>query len=278
MVWNIAHRGGAALMPENTLVAFADARRRGCDGIELDVQLSRDGEVVVVHDFRLNPALCRSADGRWIQGPAPLIKDLTLEELQCFDVGRADPSSRYARAHPLVQWCDGERIPTLSDVIARVGGEGFWLFVELKTTAVEPSVSGSAQALAEATLAVLRRHNYLERSILVGFDWRGLVHALARAPEAQCWFTTAPGAVTAATLEHIRRAGATGWFTAYKDLTAPHLERARALGLKVGAWTVNDAADLARLASLDVLCTDRPDRLARQKPSDPTANHTTAGR
>ncbi|MGC8536131.1 MAG: glycerophosphodiester phosphodiesterase family protein [Rhizomicrobium sp.] len=263
MVWNIAHRGGAALLPENTLAAFKAARAQGCDGIELDVQLSRDGEVVVVHDFRLNPALCRDQDGQWIQGPPPLVKELTLAQLKRYDIGRAAPSSRYARAHPLVQWCDGERIPTLSEVIAAVAGDNFWLFVELKTTAIEPSVSGSAEALAEATLAVLRRHHYLERSILVGFDWRGLSYILTHAPEVRCWFTTVAGAVEAATLAHIRKAGADGWFAQYGDATAVHLEQARALGLKLGAWTVNEAADLARLAGLDALCTDRPDRLAR---------------
>ena len=263
MVWNIAHRGGAALLPENTLAAFKAARVLGCDGVELDVQLSRDGEVVVVHDFRLNPALCRNQDGQWIQGPPPLVKELTLAQLQGYDIGRADPLSRYARAHPLVQWRDGECIPTLSEVIAAVAGDDFWLFVELKTTAIEPSVSGSAEALAEATLAVLRRHHYLERSILVGFDWRGLGYVLRHAPEARCWFTTAAGAVEAASLAHIRKAGADGWFAQYRDATPPHLEQARALGLKLGAWTVNDAADLARLSGLDVLCTDRPDRLAR---------------
>ncbi len=263
MVWNIAHRGGAALLPENTLAAFKAARVQGCDGIELDVQLSRDGEVVVVHDFRLNPALCRDQDGQWIQGPPPLVKELTLAQLKRYDIGRAAPSSRYARAHPHVQWCDGERIPTLSEVIAAVAGDNFWLFVELKTTAIEPSVSGSAEALAEATLAVLRRHHYLERSILVGFDWRGLSYIMTHAPGVRCWFTTGAGAVEAATLAHIRKAGADGWFAQYHDATVTRLEEARALGLKLGAWTVNETADLARLAGLDALCTDRPDRLTR---------------
>jgi glycerophosphoryl diester phosphodiesterase len=263
MVWNIAHRGGAALLPENTLAAFAAARAQGCDGIELDVQLSKDGEVVVVHDFRLNPALCRNPDGGWIQGPPPLVKELTLAQLRSYDVGRAEPSSRYATKHPWVQWQDGERIPTLSDVVAAVAGEKFWLFVELKTTAIEPTVSSSAEALAEATLAVLRRHHCLGRSIIVGFDWRGLSYVLTHAPEVRAWFTTAAGAVDEATLAHIRKAGAEGWFAYYRDATPALVERARDLGLKTGAWTVNEPADLARLRGLDALCTDRPDRLAR---------------
>jgi glycerophosphoryl diester phosphodiesterase len=73
---NIAHRGGAALKPENTMAAFADAIARGCDGAELDVQLSADGVVVVHHDYRLNPAITRHAGG-WLTGQTPAIKDLS---------------------------------------------------------------------------------------------------------------------------------------------------------------------------------------------------------
>ena len=78
---NIAHRGGAALMPENTLAAFAGAIARGCDGAELDVQLTRDGVVVVHHDFRLKPGLARK-DGVWLSEAGPRIKDLSLDELR----------------------------------------------------------------------------------------------------------------------------------------------------------------------------------------------------
>src|SRR5581483_9467797 len=113
---NIAHRGGAALYPENTLAAFRDAVARGCDGAELDVQLSKDGEVAVFHDFRLKPEICR-LDGEWLQKPTPLIKDLTLAELKRYDVGRLNPASDYAKAHPHCMPVDGERIPTLSEVL-----------------------------------------------------------------------------------------------------------------------------------------------------------------
>jgi len=84
---NIAHRGGAALRPENTLAAFRHAIALGCDGAELDVQLSADGMAVVHHDFRLNPALTRK-DGAWLAGETPRIKDLTLDRLRSFDLGR----------------------------------------------------------------------------------------------------------------------------------------------------------------------------------------------
>ena len=98
---NIAHRGGAQLMPENTLAAFADALARGCDGAELDVQLTNDGVAVVHHDFRLKAGLARK-DGVWLTEPGPRIKDLSLEELRQFDVGAVARSpEKSARRHSL---------------------------------------------------------------------------------------------------------------------------------------------------------------------------------
>src|SRR5580704_8884774 len=106
---NIAHRGGAGLMPENTVAAFEDAMARGADGAELDVQLSADGVVVVHHDYRLNPSYCRTPDGDWLTGPGPRIKDLTWAQLKTFDLGRPKPGSDYARAHPDLTAIDGAR-------------------------------------------------------------------------------------------------------------------------------------------------------------------------
>ncbi|MBU6444079.1 MAG: glycerophosphodiester phosphodiesterase [Alphaproteobacteria bacterium] len=192
--WNIAHRGGAGLNPENTLAAFADAVARGCDGAELDVQLSADGEVVVFHDYRLKPELCRGPSGAWLTKPTPAIKALTLAELQRYDIGRADPASDYARAHGDVVAHDGEHIPTLDEVIdvAKSARQPFRLFVELKTSFAHRDESAAPEELAEATLAVLRRHDFVANTVLVGFDWPGLLHAKTSAPEIECWFTTLP--------------------------------------------------------------------------------------
>jgi len=192
--WNIAHRGGASLNPENTLAAFVDAVRRGCDGAELDVQLSRDGEVVVFHDLRLKPEICRDANGRWLTPPTPRIKDLSLAELRTFDVGRADPSSAYASEHPDVIWRDDECIPALDEVVAvaKTARAPFHLFVELKTSFSDRAASALPEELAERTVAVLKAHNYLDRTVFVGFDWPGLIHVKKIAPNANCWFTTMP--------------------------------------------------------------------------------------
>src|SRR6185312_12908884 len=130
--WNIAHRGGALLMPENTLEAFSDALARGCDGAELDVQLTRDGVAVVHHDDRLMADVARQ-DGVWLNQPGPRIGDLTWDELQSFDVGTARPDSAYALAHPLLKPMNA-KIPKLDAVVdlAKSTVRRFRLFVELK--------------------------------------------------------------------------------------------------------------------------------------------------
>jgi glycerophosphoryl diester phosphodiesterase len=305
--WNIAHRGGAGLRPENTLAAFRDAVARGCDGAELDVQLSSDGEVVVFHDYRLKPEICRDASGRWLTRPTPRIKDLTLAELRTFDIGRPDPTSEYAGAHPLLKPADGERIPTLGEVIevAKTAAKPLWLFVELKTSFSDRDLSADPKALAEATLRVLRAHDNMERAILVGFDWPGLLQAKVLEPGIQCWFTTMaqswfrdappppeddpPSAPALQMLRHwaqtgtspwagghdavkyggsileaIKAAGGDGWFPMHRDATLEAIAEARALGLEVGAWTVDEPAEMKRLTGLglDAICTDRPDLLA----------------
>jgi glycerophosphoryl diester phosphodiesterase len=305
--WNIAHRGGAGLRPENTLSAFTNAVARGCDGAELDVQLSRDGMVVVHHDYRLKPDLTRDASGLWLKPPTPRIKDLTLEELRGFDIGRADPASEYARTHAQVEWRDGERIPTLAAVIAiaKTAPRPFHLFIEVKTSFADRAQSAQPEDLAERALAVVKAGDDLERTVFVGFDWPGLIHVKKLALEARCWFTTMsaswfadgtpppethpPAEPALQILRHwaregtspwaggydairydgsilraIKAAGGDGWLPHYADIDASSVAEARTLGLQIGAWTVNDPADMRRLIALglDAICTDRPDLLA----------------
>src|SRR5512135_2177267 len=300
---NFAHRGGAGLYPENTLAAFRDAVARGCDGAELDVQLSKDGEVVVFHDFKLKPEICR-LNGKWIEKPTPLIKDLTLAELRAYDIGRHNPASAYAKARPHSMPIDGEKIPTLAEVLEVTAevNKPFVLQVELKTSFFDRSVSSDPAALAEASVAVLRKANYLDRTIFVGFDWAGLLHVKKIAPDVECWFTTAeldflrdPPAPsdtpTKTMMRHwaetgtspwaagfdpikydgsiqkaILAAGGDGWFPYFRDATDEAVAEAKSLGLKVGAWTVNEPSDMRALIArgLDGICTDRPDLLAKE--------------
>ncbi len=303
--WNIAHRGGAALRPENTLAAFADAVARGCDGAELDVQLSKDNQLVVFHDNRLNPDLCRGADGKYLTQPTPKIVDQTLEQLETYEIG--EPSSEYRRARPDLTVAENERIPLLAEVIqlAKLSPRPFHLFVEIKTSFADRTLSASPEAVTEAAVKVLQDADYLDRAIFVGFDWPALLHAKKIAPQAQCWFTTLaqswfrdgtpppeddpPADAALQVLRHwaqtgtspwaggydavkydgsilkaIHAAGGDGWFPTYTDVTPENVALSRALGLKIGAWTVDDPAIMRTLTAqgIDAILTDRPDWLA----------------
>ncbi|HMH65279.1 MAG TPA: glycerophosphodiester phosphodiesterase family protein [Rhizomicrobium sp.] len=257
--WNIAHRGGAQLMPENTLAAFEDAAARGFDGAELDVQLTNDGVVVVHHDFRLKAGLARR-NGVWLTEPGPRIKDLSLAELRQFDVGTAQPGGDYALAHPLLKPLDAP-VPTLEEVTRRVRGRSFLLFVELKCDG--SGDSADPQMLADAAYDVIAAASLLDSTVFVGFDWGALVRVRQRAPTAQCWFTADKLRGDARpVIDAIAAAGGQGWFPNFADATLENVAYARSRGLKVGVWTVNNPADMRRLLNLDAICTDRPDLLS----------------
>ena len=261
---NIAHRGGAKLWPENTLFAFVSAAEAGFDGAELDVQLTRDGKLVVFHDFQLKPQLCRDCDGRWLGGRRlPRIRDLTLGELQSFDVGRPKPGTQYARNHRHVTPRDGEHMPSLSDVIlaVRAAKADFRLFIEIKTSIADRTLSARPEDLAEAVVAELHSLAFCESAVLVGFDWAGLIHAKHLDPDLQCWFSSERRSRLGA--DAIRAAGGVGWFRASDGADADAVRMARACGLFFGAWTVNAPNAMRALiaAGADAICTDRPDIL-----------------
>jgi len=187
---------------------------------------------------------------------------LGLAELRILDVGRPKPGTLYARRHRRLVPRDGERMPTLGESIAAVrDAPGFRLFVELKTSADRRVPSASPQALAEAVVHELRAADFLDRAVLIGFDWAGLIHAKKIEARAECWFSTRRHARIAP--HAILDAGGEGWFCPLRRATASTIKQAQALGLRIGVWTVDRPRDLQRLISLgvDAICTDRPDRL-----------------
>jgi glycerophosphoryl diester phosphodiesterase len=257
--------------------------------IELDVGMTRDGVVVVGHDPLLNPDVVRGPDGRWLDPPTPALYSLTFEELQHFDVGRLRPGSAYAASLPDQAPSEGERMPRLADVYAlaaRADNREVRFNVEVKTDLADPAATAAPEALADATVAVVRAAGAMPRTTVLSFDWRVVSRARAVAPGiATCCLTSErpdddtldagrPGAKPwLAGLDpsaHGRSAprlvaamGVRTWSPHYLDLTPERLSEARALGLAVVVWTVNDPADMARLVDLgvDAIVTDRPDRL-----------------
>ena len=142
----IAHRGASGLAPENTIAAMKLAIEYGCDGIETDLQLTKDGKVVVFHDWSVD----RTTDGKGE------IKDLTFEELSKLDNG---------------SWFSdefkGERIPTLEELL-KVVPEDLVLNLELKSQAFD------SRGLEEKVMEILNKKNRKENIIISSFSHRSL--------------------------------------------------------------------------------------------------------
>lgn len=281
------HRGARGLAPENTLAAFRAALAIGVTTIETDLAMTKDGVLVLAHDPRLNPALARDAEGRWLAAEGPAIGALTLDELQRYDVGRLNPGHRYARQWPHQRPADGERIPTLAQLIelVKASGAAVRLNVETKVAPNDPDTPEPV-LFARTVVESLRRSGVAERTTIQSFDWRTLLEVRRIAPEiaTACLtieaeaFDTVRADASGASPWHaglkrsdhgeslprlVKAAGCATWSMFWRNLTPALAAEARALGLKLLPWTVNEPAAMARLIDLGVdgIITDYPDRL-----------------
>ncbi len=287
-VYLIGHRGAAGLAPENTLAGFRRACEVGVDGIELDVLMTSDRHIVVHHDYALKPEIARTADGRWIGNFSQLVlKDLSLAELQKYDVGRLQPATRYARRYPESQPADGERIPTLSQVIELLKlscPPATQLWIEIKTTPEKPDLTPPPEVVADAVVRCVRDHKITEQAYILSFDWRALAHVQKIAPEIPTVYLSLVGrslnnikpgqpgasAWTAGididdyngSIPHaVKASGGRYWAQYYKHLTRDDLKAAQDMGIRVFVWTVDSKSEMKRLIDLGVdgIITNRPD-------------------
>lgn len=230
---NIAHRGASAYEPENTLRAFRRAMALGADMSELDLHLSRDGALVVMHDYSVD----KTTNGRGA------IKDLPLAEIKQLDAGQ------------------GERVPTLQEVIDLVRGRN-GVYIELKAegtpramvdllranqfTAPAQVIAGSFQpALVSETKQIAPE---LKVSLLVGHvlpapELIEMAHQAHADYIHLCWESRAPNP--------------------HKLLTPELLNAIRAAGLGIVLWHEERDEELRVLRTLDVdgICTNTPDKL-----------------
>jgi glycerophosphoryl diester phosphodiesterase len=271
------------------LSAFTEACRLGVDAVELDVLLSADEKIVVHHDYTLKPELARNSDGQWLKQPSAPIKTLSLDEIKAYEIGRLKPSSRYSQRYPEQEPVDGERIPTLSEVIDVVKAEcdpQTQLWVEIKTNPEKPDLTPAPEAVAEAVVGLLRREKLIGRVRILSFDWRSLAHVQEIAhdiptvylslagvrlnnikpgqPGASPWLAGVDvddfnGSIPRA----IHAAGGKYWAPYYKHLSAMHLNQAHGLGMRVFVWTPDHRNDMLRLIEMGVdgIITNRPDIL-----------------
>jgi len=240
-----AHRGGAALAPENTIAAFDKGLATGADGIELDVRLSRDGVVVVHHDATLD----RTTDRRG-----------AVAALDERELARVDASYRFSQAgtHPFRG--RGIGVPALGEVLRRYRDRR--VIVEMKINSAE---------FAAAVVEAVRSADAVDRVCLGSFGRR----ALRAARELE------PALATSAAREEVRWALYRSWLgwpvsrPSYAGYQVPEraeatrivspgfIRSSHAAGLGVQVWTVDTEADASRLVNwgVDGLITNRPDLL-----------------
>ena len=286
----IGHRGAAGLAPENTRAAFSKALTIGVDAVELDVQLSKDGVVIVYHDFRLKPETTRTSEGKWLGRWKRLpIKYLTVADLKQYDVGRLKPHTAYGRRYPDQQPVDGERIPTLQEAVLLLkGGEDdkTQLWIEIKTSPEKPKLSQDPEAVADAVVAVLRIQGFSARTMILSFDWRALVHVQKIAPEIPTVYLSpiggrwtrvrlgqpGPLAWTAgidvgefegSIPRAVKAAGGRYWGPNHMTITPVLVQEAHQLGLKVFVWAPDSRERMLDLMDMKVdgITTNRPDIL-----------------
>ena len=220
----IAHRGDSAHRPENTLVSFAGALEAGAEIVELDVQLTADGHVVVLHD----PTLDRTTTGRGD------VRRLTLAEIRAVSAGYPD---RFGTAYA------GERVPTLGEVLALLRDRARAL-VEIKTESVTDDAEGGVEARVADEV---RRASMAGDVALISFDHRAVLRLQALAPAIPRGQLFGRCTVD----EVLAQAGEAGC-----EIVMPHkgqisdalAQRVHEAGLKLATWVVDEPAELKLLA------------------------------
>lgn len=279
------HRGARGMAPENTLAGFRQALAVGVTTLELDIGVTRDGQLVVAHDPRLNPDLTRDASGAWIAAPGPALRTLTLAELQRYDVGRLRPGTRYAQTFAEQRPADGERVPTLEALFRMVhmadAPVPVRFNIETKLSPLAPDLAPEPAAFARLLVDAVQRHGLADRVTVQSFDWRTLRAVQRLAPALPIAALTArlpaidnlSDARWTAGLrlqDHggsvprlVKASGAGTWSPFHGELTEAQLAEARTLGLKVIPWTVNDPAQIDRLVGggVDGIISDHPLRV-----------------
>jgi glycerophosphoryl diester phosphodiesterase len=243
----VGHRGAAGLAPENTLAAFQKGLDLGVDAVELDVHLSKDGELVVIHD----PKLDRTTDG------TGNVAAMTLAELKKYNAAANFKGSGYGV----------QRIPTLQEVFSLVGKKAH-IHIEIKLDAEKNRYPG----IEEKVLAVVQSNQALERTTISSFDFETVRTVAKLEPKIDRRLIVST--------DYFRQMGLKGKGPAdiAADLQAQGgkvvdvdktylsdyiITAIKNAGMDIAGWTVNDPEQMKKLAALGItmFTSDRPDLL-----------------
>ena len=238
-----AHRGGAALWPENSLHAFRNALALGADLVETDVHLSADGEVMVLHD----PTLERTTSGRGA------VRDLTREAIAKVRLKGSDGT------------LSEETVPTLAALLDLIQPSPASLLLEIKTDVAKRRYPD----IEEKALALVKARQLLSRVRVMAFEEETIRCVRQLEPAVRTVLLvgrrTAYGERTADIVSRVSAVGAHDLGVDHRVLDADLAAAVRANGLGLAAWTVDDERDIRRVIELgvDIVISDRPDLALR---------------
>ena len=233
---NFGHRGFSGCYPENTMLAFEKALEAGCEGMEFDVHLTRDGQVVIIHDETVD----RTSNGSgWV-------KDMTYAQL-C----RLDFSYRWAGQLPF------QRIPTLREYFALVKDLDILSNIELKTGVWE------YPGIEQKVWDLIREFSLEDRVIVSSFNHNSILRMKALAPSLPCGFLTETWILEPGS--YVSSHGVEAYHPQFYMVTPEQAADLKAHGVRINTWTVNEEADIRRMIRLDVdgIIGNYPDRVAR---------------
>lgn len=242
----VGHRGAKGIAPENTAASFLKAIEIGVDAIELDLHVSRDGELVVMHD----PSIARTTDGTGEIG------DFTFAELQTLNA-----AAKFVGANQFAP----QKILTLARVFELVQSRTR-LYLEIKTRSNGRRYPG----IEELMLNVVRQYDALSTAIVSSFDFPSLDKVKRLAPEFRTQVNISKGYMSGVEA-HGPRAIALDlaqrgfqWIAVDKKYLTPELFHAlKAQGMNVHPWVVNEVSEMWHFVNMgvDLITTDRPDLL-----------------
>lgn len=228
----LAHRGASGYAPENTIAAFKKAISLGADGIETDVQLSKDNEIVLIHDESVD----RTTDGRGY------IKDLTLKEIKKLDAGR---------------WFNdkfiGQRVPILEELLSLAKDKDILLNIELKNNVI------SYKNIEEKVVNLINRYNLKDRVIISSFNHTSLLkikHIDSDIRTGMLYMSRLSNPIA-----HAKAINADALHPSYKRLSRRLIDAATQNKLMINTFTVNRKEHIKKLKEVGVtsIITDYPD-------------------
>ena len=238
MVKNFAHRGFSGRYPENTRIAFEKAiETPGCDGIENDVHLTRDGEVVIIHDEKLDRT-CLNMKG--------FVRDYTLDELR-----RADLSYTFAGQ------VEPQHIMTLREYLELLAPTSLITNIELKTGIFE------YPGIEKKVIDLIREFDMVDRIIISSFNHYSIKRMKELCPEIRCGLLTDSWILDAG--RYVRENGFECYHPIFYNCTPELVRGILAQGIDINCWTVNEEEDIRQMIAAGVtsIIGNFPDRVAK---------------